>query len=479
MRLTMLDAYITHNASWHHWRPFIRSHSASSGATKDFILLFFSTRAEELLSTCKHTCTGWFVLVSATQLKPDEGTPELPEGRVRVRLQTDGSLHDVTEYEIEKVHQCFSLNVTFISVVSSEDWPCLLPPPPPPPQCNPSELDLCEDLSDLQSVNECGVLHTLTSRAKASMPLTHAGPNLVNFWPPIQANSKVMTKIHIQNCIWKKPVFNFLCLLHPLFFFFFFFFFFSSDSQVSARGVGVGRSSCSGGSGQTGLRVHGRVQERPQRLCCWTQRHRQDDGVPGLHARPPQTSRNHRREDERWVQRLHRSNMSALSADGWPVCSVPLPPSVERVQAMFTVLKSFGCVSSQHSDASSRFAMVFSLDFNHAGQAAAGHLQAGNTHGTESTHTHKDTILTTSSSSTRRWCWTSGRSVTRLQERATSWSSLRCWRESARRWGNLQKSDGASSSCLILQKYDRASRRIYISKKCVELEASGETSAAP
>ena len=39
----------------------------------------------------------------ATQLKPDVGTPELPEGLVRVRLQSDGSLHDVTEYEIEKV----------------------------------------------------------------------------------------------------------------------------------------------------------------------------------------------------------------------------------------------------------------------------------------------------------------------------------------------------------------------------------------
>ncbi|XP_034752906.1 unconventional myosin-XVIIIb-like [Etheostoma cragini] len=101
-----------------------------------------------------------FVLVSATQLKPDEGTPELPEGRVRVRLQTDGSLHDVTEYEIEK--------------------------------CNPSELDLCEDLSDLQSVNECGVLHNLTSRAKANLPLTHAGPNLVNLWPPVQAHSKCL-----------------------------------------------------------------------------------------------------------------------------------------------------------------------------------------------------------------------------------------------------------------------------------------------
>ncbi|CAJ1069974.1 unconventional myosin-XVIIIb [Xyrichtys novacula] len=49
--------------------------------------------------------------------------------------------------------------------------------------------------------------------------------------------------------------------------------------------------------------------------------------------------------------------------------------STERVQAMFTILRSFGCVSSQQSDASSRFAMVFSLDFNHAGQAAAGHLQ--------------------------------------------------------------------------------------------------------
>lgn len=73
-----------------------------------------------------------------------------------------------------------------------------------PPQCNPSELDLCEDLSDLQSVNECGVLHTLTSRAKASMPLTHAGPNLVNFWPPIQAHSKVTSKdphseLHLKN----------------------------------------------------------------------------------------------------------------------------------------------------------------------------------------------------------------------------------------------------------------------------------------
>lgn len=66
------------------------------------------------------------------------------------------------------------------------DWRNLMPP-----QCNAPEQDLCEDLSDLQSVNECGVLHTLISRAKANMPLTHAGPNLVNFWPPLQAHTKV------------------------------------------------------------------------------------------------------------------------------------------------------------------------------------------------------------------------------------------------------------------------------------------------
>lgn len=44
-----------------------------------------------------------FFVVKAMQLKPDEGTPELASGRVRVRLETDGSVHDVAEYEIEKV----------------------------------------------------------------------------------------------------------------------------------------------------------------------------------------------------------------------------------------------------------------------------------------------------------------------------------------------------------------------------------------
>ncbi|XP_030006849.1 unconventional myosin-XVIIIb isoform X2 [Sphaeramia orbicularis] len=212
----------------------------------------------------------------ATQLKPDEGTPELPEGKVRVRLQTDGSLHDVTEYEIEK--------------------------------CNPPELDLCEDLSDLQSVNECGLLHTLSSRAKANMPLTHAGPNLVNFWPPLQAHSKT-PKSRRGESVWDAPP-ALAALVKRVY--------------VSMVGTRRDHSVCAVGRSGTG-----------KTTTC---------------------------------QAFTHALLKQAGTTGENI-------SVERVQAMFTILRSFGCVSSAHSDASSRFAMMFSLDFNHAGQAAAGHLQ--------------------------------------------------------------------------------------------------------
>ncbi|XP_071401391.1 unconventional myosin-XVIIIb-like [Centroberyx affinis] len=223
--------------------------------------------------------TVWYVhkdgFTLATQLKPDEGTPELPQGRVRVRL-TDGSLRDVTEYEIEK--------------------------------CNPSELDLCEDLSDLQSVNECGVLHTLTGRAKASLPLTHAGPNLVNFWPPSHPHSKT-PKSRRGESVWDAPP-ALAALVKRVY--------------VSLVGTRRDHSVCAVGRSGTG-----------KTTACQAFAH------------------------------------TLLKQAGTAGESI----SVERVQAVFTILRSFGCVSSQRSDASSRFAMVLSLDFNHAGLAAAGHLQ--------------------------------------------------------------------------------------------------------
>ncbi|NXS60980.1 MY18B protein, partial [Brachypteracias leptosomus] len=49
--------------------------------------------------------------------------------------------------------------------------------------------------------------------------------------------------------------------------------------------------------------------------------------------------------------------------------------SVEKIQAMFTILGAFGSVTTGHSSSSTRFSMVLSLDFNATGQITAAHLQ--------------------------------------------------------------------------------------------------------
>ncbi|NXD40216.1 MY18B protein, partial [Copsychus sechellarum] len=49
--------------------------------------------------------------------------------------------------------------------------------------------------------------------------------------------------------------------------------------------------------------------------------------------------------------------------------------SVEKIQAMFTVLGAFGSVTTSHSSSSTRFSMVLSLDFSATGQVTAAHLQ--------------------------------------------------------------------------------------------------------
>uniref|UniRef100_A0A3P8XGF4 Myosin motor domain-containing protein n=1 Tax=Esox lucius TaxID=8010 RepID=A0A3P8XGF4_ESOLU len=224
--------------------------------------------------------TVWYVhkegYCLATQLKPDEGTPDLPAGLVRLRMETDGTLHDVMEHDIQKI--------------------------------NPSELDLCEDLSDLQSVNECSVLYTLTSRAKASLPLTHAGPNLLNFWPPLNQQGKTPLSRR-GDSVWDAPP-ALAALVRRVY--------------ISMVGTRRDQSVCAVGRSGTG-----------KTTSCQAFTH------------------------------------TLLKQAGTAGDSV----SVERIQAVFTILRSFGCVSSHHSDASSRFAMVFSLDFNHAGLVCAGHLQ--------------------------------------------------------------------------------------------------------
>uniref|UniRef100_A0A803XUR7 Myosin motor domain-containing protein n=1 Tax=Meleagris gallopavo TaxID=9103 RepID=A0A803XUR7_MELGA len=49
--------------------------------------------------------------------------------------------------------------------------------------------------------------------------------------------------------------------------------------------------------------------------------------------------------------------------------------SVEKIQAMFTVLGAFGAVSTEQNSSSTRFSMILSLDFSASGRIAAAHLQ--------------------------------------------------------------------------------------------------------
>uniref|UniRef100_A0A8C9W259 Myosin XVIIIB n=1 Tax=Scleropages formosus TaxID=113540 RepID=A0A8C9W259_SCLFO len=204
-----------------------------------------------------------------------EGTPELPAGKVRVRLETDGSLHDVMEYEIEEV--------------------------------NPPELDLVEDLSELVSMNESGVLHTLCSRARAQLPLTRAGPNLLALWPPPASPSKGSRSPRGEGA-WEAP----------------------SVLQALVRRTYVAMVS----------------QRRDQSVLALGRSGTGKTSVCTTFAQ----------------ELLRHAGLSCVT-------------TAERLQAVFAVLRSFGCVSSPHSDASSRFAMLLSLDFNHAGLVAGGHLQ--------------------------------------------------------------------------------------------------------
>nr|XP_051691432.1 unconventional myosin-XVIIIb isoform X1 [Oryctolagus cuniculus] len=87
----------------------------------------------------------------ATVLKPDEGTADLPAGRVRLCIDADGSTMEVDE---EQVHRA-----------------------------NPPELDQAEDLASLVSVSESSVLHTLLQRHHARLPHTCSGPDLIVLQP--------------------------------------------------------------------------------------------------------------------------------------------------------------------------------------------------------------------------------------------------------------------------------------------------------
>nr|XP_036864286.1 unconventional myosin-XVIIIa isoform X6 [Manis javanica] len=96
-----------------------------------------------------------------TQLKSEELS--LPEGKVRVKLDHDGTILDVDEDDVEKANA---------------------------PSC-----DRLEDLASLVYLNESSVLHTLRQRSGTSLLHTYAGPSLLVLSPrgtPAVYSEKVM-----------------------------------------------------------------------------------------------------------------------------------------------------------------------------------------------------------------------------------------------------------------------------------------------
>uniref|UniRef100_A0A674CI98 Myosin XVIIIA n=1 Tax=Salmo trutta TaxID=8032 RepID=A0A674CI98_SALTR len=97
----------------------------------------------------------------ATLLKTEAGS--LPEGKVKIKLEHDGTVLDVDDDDVEKA--------------------------------NPPLFDRSEDLASLQYLNESSVMHSLRQRYGGNLIHTHAGPNMIIINPlsaPSMYSEKVM-----------------------------------------------------------------------------------------------------------------------------------------------------------------------------------------------------------------------------------------------------------------------------------------------
>ncbi|XP_018415994.1 PREDICTED: unconventional myosin-XVIIIb [Nanorana parkeri] len=221
----------------------------------------------------------WFLhkdgFTLATELKPDVGTPELADGRVKIRIDAENRILEVDEENIQRT--------------------------------NPSKFDYAEDLTTLVSLNESSIINTLWHRYQSQLIYTNAGPNLIvlkpsgsvtNFSNKVFKGKKDSMPPHICS-VAQKAYWNMLT---------------QRQDQTIAP---LGRSN----AGKT--------------TCC----------------------------------------QAALEYLVDAAGNVDNRVTVEKIQAMFTILKSFGCVQTSECNNSTRFSMVMSLDFNSAGRVTAGHLQ--------------------------------------------------------------------------------------------------------
>ncbi|KAM9330816.1 unconventional myosin-XVIIIb [Gastrophryne carolinensis] len=237
------------------------------------------TPAKGLEDVWYETEQVWFVhkegFTLATELKPDVGTPELADGKVKIRIDDENRILEVEE---ENIHRT-----------------------------NPSKFDYAEDLTTLVSLNESSVINTLRHRYQSQLIYTNAGPNIIALKPT-------------------APVTNFLTKVFK-----------------------------------------GKKDSMPPHICAVAQKAYWNM----LTQRQDQT-----------IMPLGRSSagkstccQTALEYLADAAGSVDNTVTVEKIQAVFTILRSFGCVQTSACNNSTRFSMVMSLDFNSAGRVTGGHLQ--------------------------------------------------------------------------------------------------------
>ncbi|KAJ7309890.1 hypothetical protein JRQ81_007966 [Phrynocephalus forsythii] len=213
----------------------------------------------------------------ATQLKPDVGTPELLAGKVRVRVEADGSVLEVEEEDIQRT--------------------------------NPSRCDFAEDLASLLALNESSVIHTLRHRFQAQLLYTYSGSDLIAIEPRpcgVKGSKKVQAlkskrdgmSPHIFSVVQRA----YWSLLMQ-----------QQDQALVPLGWScAGKTTCCQNALEYLVAVAGSVDDRV---------------------------------------------------------------TVEKIQAVFTVLRAFGSVATAWNEASTRFSMVLALDFSASGLITAAHLQ--------------------------------------------------------------------------------------------------------
>ncbi|XP_074175974.1 unconventional myosin-XVIIIa isoform X6 [Rhinolophus sinicus] len=214
----------------------------------------------------------------ASQLKSQELS--LPEGKVRVKLDHDGTILDVDEDDIEKANA---------------------------PSC-----DRLEDLASLVYLSESSVLHTLRQRYGASLPHTYAGPSLLIVSPrgaPAVYSEKVM---HMFKGCRREDMAPHIYAV----------------AQTAYRAMLMSRQDQSivllgsSGSGKT-------------------------------------TS----------CQHLVQYLATIAGTSGNKVFSV------EKWQALYTLLEAFGNSPTVMNSSATRFSQILSLDFDQAGQVASASIQ--------------------------------------------------------------------------------------------------------